>query len=69
LFVACAIRLVNGGDATEGAHPKSFIRFPPARGNLKGRRKAGWWGSKGTFQGEQRPAEIDPSQVNRWRLR
>jgi len=24
---------------------------------------------KGTFQGEQRPTETDPSQDNKWRLR
>jgi hypothetical protein len=49
LIVACASVLVNGGVATEGGIPRSPSSVDCLSGETKGRQKAGWWGSKGTF--------------------
>ena len=43
---------------------------PVSQGNKEGHRKGRTGrGAKGTFQGEQRPTETDPSHDNKWRLR
>ncbi len=41
-----------------------------AKGDKEGTGAIGWGkGTKGAFQGEQRPTETDPSLDNRWGLR
>jgi hypothetical protein len=40
-----------------------------AKGDKEGTGAIGWGkGTKGAFQGEQRPTETDPSHDNKWRL-
>jgi hypothetical protein len=69
-FVACLNLWVNVGPATEGGIPMSLLPVGSVPRGQRGQRKDRLArGLRGTFQGEQRPAETDPSQNNRWRLR
>jgi hypothetical protein len=56
--------------ATEGGVPMSLLPARPVpRGQRKGTGWAGREGDWGSFQGEQRPTETDPSTTTQWRLR
>src|SRR2546422_6608200 len=53
-----------------GGHPQvAPSGRSAAEGTTKATERSDGEGVKGTFQGEQRPTETDPSQDNRWRLR
>ena len=53
-----------------GGHPRvAPNRSVRCQGDKEGTGKIGWGkGTKGAFQGEQRPTETDPSHDNKWRL-
>jgi len=69
-LVACASLGASVGVRQRGASHVAPTDRSGAQGTSDGIGKIGWRGElKGTFQGEQRPAETDPSQDNRWRLR
>ena len=68
--VACRNCALIVCGATEGGIPRSPLPVIPVPGDNEGNGKSRMVrGAKGTFQGEQRPTEIDPSHDNKWRLR
>jgi hypothetical protein len=68
-FVACAGLSANVDVRRRGASQSRSYRSVRCQGTTKATGGLGGEGTKGTFQGEQRPTETDPSQDNKWRLR